>query len=186
MRVLLIDDSVHDRRTIRRLIRRSSMDISVEEATDVSSALQLLSVEAFDCLLIDYQLPDGDGIELVQKFMTTSVSGPMPAIMLSGQPTDDLVRSAMKTGLLDFLSKDGLNTDMLERALRNAVIKNETRSVQNGKTTKALDPMDGNEPFTTILSAAQTLYASEAIQAAIALDAGAKDALDTIYAAASS
>ncbi len=186
MRILLIDDSVHDRRTIRRLIRRSSMEISIEEAVDVSSALQLLSVEAFDCLLIDYRLPDGDGIELVQKFMTTSLAGPIPAIMLSGRPTDDLVRSAMQTGLLDFLSKEGLNADMLERALRNAVIKNETRSIEGEHSADVSSPSQGSEPFSTILSATKTLYASEAIQAALSLDIAAKRALDTIYAKANS
>lgn len=186
MRVLLIDDSIHDRRVVRRLIRRSSMEISLEEAVDVASALQLLAVEAFDCLLIDYQLPDGDGIELVQKFMTTSVSGPIPAIMLSGHPTDDLVRLAMHTGLLDFLSKDGLNADMLERALRNAMIKNETRSTHQEVPAETSGSADDSEPLGAIRSAVQTLYASEAIQAAIELDADAKKALDTIHATASS
>ena len=186
MRVLLVDDSVFDRRQIRRLIRRSSMDISVEEAVDVSSALQFLSVEAFDCLLIDYKLPDGDGIELVRAFTAASTSGPIPAIMLSGQPTDDLVRSAMEIGFLDFLSKDGLNADMLERALRNAVIKNEAQAVQRKPSSRALYAEDGKESFTTILSAARTLYASEAIQAALSLDASAKEALETIYTAANS
>ncbi|MGI9451347.1 MAG: response regulator [Geminicoccaceae bacterium] len=186
MRVLLVDDSVHDRRAIRRLIRRSSMNVSIEEAVDVSSALQLLSVETFDCLLVDYQLPDGNGIELLQKFKTTSVGGPIPAIMLSEHPTDDLVRSAMQNGLLDFLCKEGLNADMRERALRNAVIKNETRSFQREKTPEFRNPTPGKEPFTTIVSAARTLYASEAIQAAISLDASAKKALDTIYATVNS
>ncbi len=185
MRVLLIDDSVHDRRILRRLIRRSTLDISIEEAPDVSSALQLLSVEAFDCLLIDYRLPDGDGIELLQKLMTKCVNGPVPAIMLSGQPTDDLVRSAMKTGAHDFLSKDGLNADMLERALRNALIKNETRARPERQEGKAHQINDGNDSLMAILSAAQALYASEAIQAAMDLDAGARKALDTIYAKAS-
>ena len=186
MRVLLIDDSVHDRRIIRRLVRRSTMDISVEEAVDISSALQLLAVEAFDCLLIDYRLPDGNGIELVQKFMATSISGPVPAIMLSGQPSDDLARLAMQTGLLDFLSKEGLNTDVLERALRNAVIKNEARLNQQGGIAAKVGPVGEDDPFATILSATRTLLGSEAIQAAIDLDAGAKEALERIHAVASS
>ena len=185
MRVLLIDDSVHDRRTLRRLIRRSTMEISIEEAIDVTSALQLLAVEAFDCLLVDYRLPDGDGIELVRRLLAKSVSGPIPVIMLSGQPTDDLVRSAMQTGVHDFLSKDGLNTDMLERALRNAVIKNETRAHRKISVAHSSQPPDKSEPLMAILSAAQALYASEAIQAAMDLDEGAKEALDTIYARAS-
>ncbi len=185
MRLLLIDDSVHDRRILRRLIKRSTMDISFEEATDVSSALKLLAVEAFDCLLIDYQLPDGSGVDLLQRLKAKGFSGPIPAIMLSEQPTDDLVRSAMDTGVHDFLSKDGLNADMLERALRNALIKSENQPRHEKRAPDGQPMPASKESLVAILSAAQALYASEAIQAAMDLDDGAKRALDTIYANAS-
>ncbi|MGI9435928.1 MAG: response regulator [Geminicoccaceae bacterium] len=190
MRVLLIDDDLYDRRALRRLMKRLSMDVSMEEAFDVASALQLLAVEAFDCLLIDYRLPDGDGIELVQKLMATNLGGPVPAIMLSGQPTDALAREAMENGLLDFLSKEGLNADMLERALRNALIKRDVSAkqkaglagdIRHAASKEMPSSLSTDDAKSAILTAMHALYQSDAIRAAVDLDAEAKQALDIIY-----
>lgn len=183
MRVLLIDDNLYDRRAIRRLTRRLNMELSLEEAVDVTSAMQLLAVEAFDCLLVDYQLPDGNGIDLLKKLMASSAEGPVPAIMLTGQPTDELAREVMATGLVDFMSKDGLNADVLERALRNAMIKRQGRLVFDHAGPASAESPSRGDTLAGIRAATRTLYDSEAVRAALDLDADAKDALDRIYAA---
>ncbi len=184
MRVLLIDDNLYDRRAIRRLTRRLNLELSLEEAIDVASAMQLLAVEAFDCLLVDYQLPDGNGVELLKTLMASNADGPVPAIMLTGQPTDDLAKEVMATGLVDFMSKDGLNADVLERALRNAMIKRQGRLVFDDAGQPSSQPPSGHDALAGILAATRILYQSEAVRAALELDADAKDALDRIDAAA--
>ena len=62
-RILLIDDDAVDRKAVMRVIGR---DFYVREAPDGRSGLKLLKDEEFDCVLLDYFLPDFDGLDLLR------------------------------------------------------------------------------------------------------------------------
>jgi two-component system LytT family response regulator len=68
MRTVIIDDEEHARQTIARMIRDEADDVEiVGEAGDIQTGLELLRVEKPDVLLLDIDLPDGSGFDLLEQ-----------------------------------------------------------------------------------------------------------------------
>ena len=67
-RILIVDDSAEDREIFRRLILRGiagDHDYAVEEAEGGEAGLRKCRDEPPDCVLLDYSLPDLDGLEFL-------------------------------------------------------------------------------------------------------------------------
>lgn len=84
-------------------ITLNRMGIDTCSAADISSALQLLATKDFDLCITDMNLPDGDGIELVEHIQTNNSNLPVAVITAYGN-MQSAVR-ALKAGAFDFVSK---------------------------------------------------------------------------------
>ena len=126
MRLLIIDDSRLDRKTIKRLLAQTKGDYSVAEAADVESALGMVAVEHFDCILIDYHLPGSDGVALAKQIAASHGGVTTPMVMLTAEPSPALAEQALDSGLMDFVSKRNLSADHLRQTLSNALIKHQS------------------------------------------------------------
>lgn len=116
MLVLLIEDDDVDSEKIKRLLRKTALDVHVIEAKSTSQALTLLEQYEFDCAIVDYQLTDGLGSELIQK-ITTHKKIPTPVIMISGNTEERIIADAMRDGLFDYLPKRNLDEELLRTTL---------------------------------------------------------------------
>ena len=66
MKVLIVDDDVVDRKVVKRTLCASSdSHHEVQEATSAAQGMSLLSSSQFDVILLDYRMPEVDGIEMV-------------------------------------------------------------------------------------------------------------------------
>src|ERR1700712_361247 len=67
VRVLLVDDNPDDRRWIARWLSEDrAFECAIDEADCFEDATRLLGSRAFDLGIVDWELPDGTGIELAQ------------------------------------------------------------------------------------------------------------------------
>lgn len=123
MRLLVIDDSRLDRKIIKRLFAQMKMDTSIAEARDAKSALDMVAIEHFDCILIDYHLPCSDGVTLASKIAASHGGETPPMVMLTSEATATLAKQALNSGLTDFMSKQRLSAEHLQQTLCNAMIK---------------------------------------------------------------
>ena len=73
----------------------------------------------FDCVFLDYGLPDGDGLTLVQDIR--KVGFKVPLIVLTGQGDEQIAVELMKAGASDYIVKGKLSSDSLSRSLQNAI-----------------------------------------------------------------
>jgi len=73
----------------------------------------------YDACLVDYRLGADSGLELIEKAIAAGYSGPM--ILLTGQGDHDLDVEAMKAGAADYLSKDQITPQLIERVIRHAI-----------------------------------------------------------------
>ncbi|NJO37759.1 MAG: response regulator [Rhizobiales bacterium] len=129
MRLLIVDDSRLDRTRIKRLINQMNADVSLAEAQDVPTALGMVAVERFDCILLDYRLPGADGVDLAAQIAASHGGAGTPMVMLTGEPSEDLAEHAIGAGLTDFLGKRNLSADICAR--RSSMPWSNTRMTQH-------------------------------------------------------
>jgi two-component system response regulator PilR (NtrC family) len=99
--VLVVDDEPDLCELLSITLQR--MDLNPRTANNVAVAQRMLKTEQFDLCLTDMQLPDGDGLELVQWIQEYCPSVPVAVITAHGS-METAVR-ALKLGAFDFVSK---------------------------------------------------------------------------------
>src|ERR1700686_1479291 len=99
--VLIVDDEPDLCELLSITLQR--MDLSPRTASNLAEAQRLLKTEQFDLCLTDMQLPDGNGLELVEWIQQHSASVPVAVITAHGN-METAVR-ALKLGAFDFVSK---------------------------------------------------------------------------------
>jgi CheY-like chemotaxis protein len=67
LKILIIDDDRSFRKIVTRMMGRAGLNVEVTEATNCAEGVDQLNNNVFDCALLDYQLPDANGIHLLQE-----------------------------------------------------------------------------------------------------------------------
>src|SRR5712671_3389529 len=122
-RVLIVDDDPAFRRLCTEYLRESAAPpCKIAEASTAGDAVARCAEEQFDCLLVDYNLPDGSGTELLPKLRQTC--GPLtPMIIMTGVGNEGIAIEALHCGAADYLPKDRVSGTALNRAISNSIEK---------------------------------------------------------------
>ena len=116
--VLVVDDEESTATTLKTFIE-TRFDASGYVALSLDEARRLMHTESFDLITLDYQFPDGTGLELLQEI---SPSGDTPAvIMITGQGGEQIASEAFILGASGYVVKDGRMRPMLEAAIDKAI-----------------------------------------------------------------
>jgi two-component system response regulator PilR (NtrC family) len=98
---LIVDDEPDIRELLEITLGR--MDIETRSAEDVATAKAMLAEYDFDFCLTDMQLPDGNGIEIVEHIQSEFPS--LPVAMITAHGSMESAVGALKAGAFDFVSK---------------------------------------------------------------------------------
>ena len=120
LQILIIDDDETDRMNVQNLLEKEGLKAKVHEASDYSSGMEKIRAHKFDCVLIDYKLPDATGLEILENLKQADRYN-VPMILLTGMGGEQLVAEVMKKGAADYLSKNGLNGKNLVKSIKNAI-----------------------------------------------------------------
>jgi diguanylate cyclase (GGDEF)-like protein len=120
LNILVIDDDEVDRMNIQHLLDGEGVKAVVHEASNCLSGIEMLGSHEIDCVLIDYRLPDANGVEVLEKVREVDRNN-IPMILLTGMGGELLVAEVMKKGASDYLSKNGLNGKTLVQSIRSAI-----------------------------------------------------------------
>ncbi len=121
-RILLIDDDEVDRAAVRRSLMKSGLDHQLVEAKDGETGLRLAAERPFDCVLLDYRLPDVDAFVALARLLSPE-GGNHAVIMLTGEADGDVALRLMRAGALDYMSKFEATPSSLVRAIRYATAR---------------------------------------------------------------
>lgn len=118
IRVLVVDDDRVDRIALRRALAQAGVH-EFREAEAVLPAIGLLTAEPFDCVFLDYNLPDGDGLTFLRGVRAAGIA--VPVVMLSGQQDRRIAAELAGAGAADYIAKSDLTPARLLQALRRAL-----------------------------------------------------------------
>lgn len=106
IRVLLVEDSHHDRTAFQRALHRSSTPFVLtvcDRAEKLAAAMQGGS-GAFDLVVIDYNLPGISGLDIYTTLQDQTDLPPF--VMLTGTGSEQLAVEALTVGMADYIIKD--------------------------------------------------------------------------------
>lgn len=112
-RVLMIDDDLRLAGMVRDYLQAGGFRLSL--AADLAEGRKLLQREAFDALVLDLMLPDGDGLDLTRELRADARLKSLPLLMLTarGEPMDRIV--GLEIGADDYLPKPFEPRELLAR-----------------------------------------------------------------------
>jgi CheY-like chemotaxis protein len=111
-KVLLVDDDPAMVRLVRKILAANGF-VSVEHAPTGRQALELL--EGVDVVLLDHQLPDTTGLEVLEAIRTRPQ--PPAVILITAHGNESLAATALRRGADDYLAKDVSLSDLLPQVL---------------------------------------------------------------------
>lgn len=113
-RILVVEDDPRVRAVLDRGLRLAGHDTTL--TADVAAGRAAWASEAFDLVLLDVMLPDGDGIALLAERRTAGDE--TPTILLTAREESELHGHAVAAGATDYLSKPFAYADLLARVER--------------------------------------------------------------------
>jgi DNA-binding NtrC family response regulator len=134
--ILVVDDDIAIRILHRML---SEEQYKFETSQSVADALVAIEQKPFDVFVIDYKLPDGNGLDVAERIR--SQGNEAPIILISGYDTSSVALRAEKLGISDFLQKP------FSRETICALVK---KAIGSSKAASELSP--GDPPFSPIMS----------------------------------
>lgn len=118
-RILLAEDSAAVRAFVEASLEQSG-DLAVESAASGFEALRILPRESFDLVIVDINMPDINGLELVSFMRTSDVHKDTPILLISTEATERDRKRGLDLGANAFLAKP-FSPDALEETVRRVM-----------------------------------------------------------------
>ena len=137
-RVLLIEDNPSDVILLKRALSKGRTAFDVGVASDLAAGLKAASTGTWDVVLSDLSLPDGHGLDAVRQLRSSAPD--LPMVVLTGLASDETALASLDHGAQDYLVKDHVTPEILERSIRYAVQRQKSVAMR-----KLLDQLQANE-----------------------------------------
>src|SRR5512136_2551870 len=103
-KILIVDDKPENLYAMERVLQK--LDVEIIQATSGAQALQLALEHEFFAAIVDVQMPDMDGYELVELLRGYEATTTLPVIFVSAIYSDEYHhRKGYEAGAVDFMSK---------------------------------------------------------------------------------
>jgi len=137
-KILIIDDSAEDRVTFRCYLEQNGeciYEFLEAELGDEGVAVCLESKP--DCVLLDYNLPDSDGLSVLKAINPDPIKPNFAVVLLTVSGSEAIAVNALKNGAQDYLVKGKITAEDLHLSISKAIEITRLRQ-ENLKTTEEL------------------------------------------------
>ncbi len=129
LRILLVDDDSGDRKHLKRMLSSAAIDCVVVEADSVSKAIDSDQEDTFDCIFLDFQMPEMDGLTALRAFVNRWPGAAV--IMSTGQGDEKIASEAIKAGAVDYIAKRDITETSVGKIIGNSLSIMEMRRELN-------------------------------------------------------
>lgn len=114
-KILVVDDELTIRTILKQILEQGGFEC--EMAADGKEALEMLKADNFDLMITDINMPEMDGVELLQK--TKELLPTFPVIFITAYGRDKIIMQAMRSGLTDYIEKPFRMNDVIDVVKRH-------------------------------------------------------------------
>lgn len=148
--MLLVEDDRADAILVEELIADAAADIGCVVAQSMADAERELELTSPDCVLLDLNLPDANGIDALERVRARAPG--IPVVVLTGLNDEHFGISAVASGAQDYLVKGRVEPEMLRRAVLYAIERKRAeltavelhatrlRAMENARLERGLSP----------------------------------------------
>ncbi len=114
MKFLVVDDFSTMRRIVRNLLKELGFT-NVDEAEDGMVALQKLEAGGFDFVVTDWNMPNMDGLTLLQRIRSSPQLKHLPVLMITAEAKKENIIAAAQAGASGYIVKPFTSATMAEK-----------------------------------------------------------------------
>jgi two-component system chemotaxis response regulator CheY len=104
MKVLVADDFATMRKIVRNILKQIGFD-NIVEAEDGQAAMQVLKNENIGLVVTDWNMPNMNGLELLEKIRNDPKTAKLPVLMVTAEGLKENVVAAVKAGVNNYVVK---------------------------------------------------------------------------------
>ena len=119
LRALVVEDHRMFRQVVARLLKDQLFFEEVVESGDCATARRHFAADAFDLVVLDFDLPDGDGLELASEF--TKADPRLRVAAISAQIDDYTLSRVLDSAVMAFIDKIDDDLERLGQALKDVM-----------------------------------------------------------------
>src|SRR5262249_51526962 len=117
--LLVIDDSEAEREIMAFTLAEAFPGADVSRTAYPREAKDLCGDHAFDCVLVDYNMPEMDGVALSRELRSKATY--MPIILMTSVGDEMLAAEALKSGITDYIPKPRITADSIRRTINRSI-----------------------------------------------------------------
>lgn len=122
--ILILEDNPQDIALYKRRFARQSTeyDFHVDSVSTIADAIDMTKTKQHDCYVVDYRLPDGEGMDFIHHLNSVNdPSLPCAILMITGQGNEEVAVEAMKSGVHEYLTKKSITEGYFVRPVLNSI-----------------------------------------------------------------
>lgn len=103
--IIAIEDDLGDRQLLRTAIERARVDVRLSVYATVSEGLAAAAFFRPDCIVIDWHMPGGGGLEALAQLRQEPATAGVPVVVLTGDYDSATIAAAISAGAVDVVAK---------------------------------------------------------------------------------
>ena len=118
MRVMLVEDSATMRKMLKNALSKHGVQDVIEAGSGAEAFRKLDGQDVPDVILLDWHLPDTDGISMTKTFKADESLKDVPIIMVTSETSKAKIMEALSAGVSTFVSKPFTDDTLWEKVER--------------------------------------------------------------------
>jgi DNA-binding response OmpR family regulator len=130
MEIIIVDDELVSLTVLKQLVAKLP-DCQVRGFTDPSAALAWCKPNVPDVVIVDYMMPDLNGIEFTRRLCALEGRAQTPLMMVSASADRTIRHSALQNGFNDFMNKPFEFTELQSRVNQMLFLRSSQKQLVN-------------------------------------------------------
>ena len=119
LKILIVEDDQADGSIVSLSLTHTDISMEIDEVKDGNYAFFALINNHYDCVFLDYNLPNQDGLTLINKLQASGIK--VPVVILIDSGNEKIAREWIRLGASEYFIKSSLSPETIAQVLRSTI-----------------------------------------------------------------